>query len=261
MGAVFALFSGWYFWIPKIIGLNYKMGLSKIKFWILFLGVNLTFFPQHFLGLQGMPRRVSDYPDAFAGWNLISSYGSIVSVAAAWLFLYIVYAQLVDSKIANRFPWKAVQFFVDTLQVLLNRSYPSLEWGLTSPPKPHAFTSLPLQSNFVNLIDSNWVYSIFNKLGRFLCVYNNIHNILLILFVMFLVTVSLFMFITKPLKIKTGRLNILECSEYINNESVNYFRPRPSTGYPTPPPTPIPGPGPNPGPGPGTSYPTPPSTP
>jgi cytochrome c oxidase subunit 1 len=146
MGAVFAMFSAWYFWVPKILGLNYNMLLSKVQFWLLFLGVNLTFFPQHFLGLQGMPRRISDYPDAFAGWNLISSFGSIVSVIAAWLFLYIVYAQLVEGKSTTRFPWMTPQFYTDTLQALLNRSYPSLEWALSSPPKPHAFVSLPLQS-------------------------------------------------------------------------------------------------------------------
>jgi cytochrome c oxidase subunit 1 len=147
MGAVFALFSAWYFWVPKILGLNYNIMLSKVQFWVLFIGVNLTFFPQHFLGLQGMPRRISDYPDAFAGWNLISSFGSIVSVVAAWLFLYIVYTQLVQGSSAGRFPWINSQYFSDTLQTLLNRSYPSLEWALSSPPKPHAFVSLPLQSN------------------------------------------------------------------------------------------------------------------
>nr|AMX22253.1 cytochrome c oxidase subunit 1 [Cryphonectria parasitica] len=146
MGAVFAMFSGWYFWVPKLLGLNYNLTLSKVQFWILFLGVNLTFFPQHFLGLQGMPRRISDYPDAFAGWNLISSFGSIVSVVAAWLFLYIVYKQLLDGKVAVRNPWMTPQFYTDTLQALLNRSSPSLEWSLTSPPKPHAFVSLPVQS-------------------------------------------------------------------------------------------------------------------
>ncbi len=146
MGAVFAMFSGWYFWIPKILGLNYNLTLSKIQFWILFIGVNLTFFPQHFLGLQGMPRRIGDYPDAFAGWNLISSFGSIVSVIAAWLFIYIVYAQLINNRVSNRNPWLTPGFYTDTLQANLNRWYNSLEWGLSSPPKPHAFVSLPLQS-------------------------------------------------------------------------------------------------------------------
>ena len=148
MGAVFALFSGWYFWAPKILGLNYDITLSKLQFWILFIGVNLTFFPQHFLGLQGMPRRISDYPDAFIGWNIISSLGSLVSVVAAWLFLYIVYKQLVEGEPSVRNPWLTPQFYVDTLQAYLNRNYISLEWGLSSPPKPHAFTSLPLQSGF-----------------------------------------------------------------------------------------------------------------
>jgi heme/copper-type cytochrome/quinol oxidase subunit 1 len=146
MGAVFALFSAWYFWIPKILGLDYNRMLGKVHFWLLFIGVNVTFFPQHFLGLQGMPRRISDYPDAFAGWNLISSFGSIISVIATWLFLYIVYVQLVEGKATSRYPWLTPQFYSDSLQTLLNRSYNSLEWALSSPPKPHAFVSLPLQS-------------------------------------------------------------------------------------------------------------------
>ena len=146
MGAVFALFSAWYFWIPKILGLDYSRLLGKVHFWIMFIGVNVTFFPQHFLGLQGMPRRISDYPDAFAGWNLISSYGSIISVIATWLFLYVLYVQLVEGKATSRYPWLTPQFYSDLLQTLLNRSYNSLEWCLNSPPKPHAFVSLPLQS-------------------------------------------------------------------------------------------------------------------
>lgn len=149
MGAVFALFSGWYFWIPKMLGLMYNITLGNVHFWILFIGVNLTFFPQHFLGLQGMPRRISDYPDAFAGWNLISSYGSIISVVATWLFLYILYIQLVEGKASQRYPWIAPQFFSDLFQTLFNRNYNSLEWALNSPPKPHAFVSLPLQSFFL----------------------------------------------------------------------------------------------------------------
>jgi len=151
MGAVFALFSAWYFWIPKILGLNYDILLGKVHFWILFIGVNLTFFPQHFLGLQGMPRRISDYPDAFYGWNIISSYGSIISVVATGLFLHLVYNQLVKGEDSVRNPWSVPQFFFDLLQVKLNRIYDSLEWCLNSPPKPHAFVSLPITSAFLNI--------------------------------------------------------------------------------------------------------------
>ena len=146
MGAVFALFSAWYFWIPKILGVNYKITSGILHFWILFIGVNVTFFPQHFLGLQGMPRRISDYPDAFAGWNLISSLGSLVSVAATWLFLSLLYAQLVEGKATSRYMWLIPLYISDSLRAFLNRAYNSLEWALTSPPKPHAFASLPLQS-------------------------------------------------------------------------------------------------------------------
>jgi cytochrome c oxidase subunit 1 len=146
MGAVFALYSGWYFWIPKVLGMLYDVTLGKLHFWVLFIGVNVTFFPQHFLGLQGMPRRISDYPDAFAGWNIISSFGSIISVVATGLFLHIVYLQLVGNKNLSRYPWYAPPVFYDYLQILLSRLYTSLEWCLTSPPKVHAFVSLPLSS-------------------------------------------------------------------------------------------------------------------
>ena len=149
MGAVFGLFSAWYFWIPKILGVDYDLLLGKVHFWVLFIGVNLTFFPQHFLGLQGMPRRISDYPDAFAGWNIISSFGSIVSVIATLLFLYIVYNQLVYGEAVGRYPWFVPQFFFDYIQIILSKLFNSLEWCLNSPPKPHAFVSLPLTSNLL----------------------------------------------------------------------------------------------------------------
>jgi cytochrome c oxidase subunit 1 len=147
MGAVFALFSAWYFWIPKILGLEYDQVKGKAHFWIMFIGVNVTFFPQHFLGLQGMPRRISDYPDGFAGWNLVSSFGSIISVSATWLFLFIIYQQLVEGKAASRYTWQPTEFHSDILQTYLNRAYDSIEWAIQSPPKPHSFVSLPLQSN------------------------------------------------------------------------------------------------------------------
>lgn len=120
--------------------------LGKVHFVILFLGVNVTFFPQHFLGLQGMPRRISDYPDAFVGWNFVSSYGSLVSVIATLLFLYVLFMQLTQAKASIRYPWLSPQFYADLFRTLFNRNFNSLEWGLTSPPKPHAFDSLPVQS-------------------------------------------------------------------------------------------------------------------
>ena len=163
MGAVFGLFSAWYFWVPKILGLNYDLVLGKTHFWILFIGVNVTFFPQHFLGLQGMPRRISDYPDAFTGWNLISSFGSIISVIATILFLYVVYLQLIKGESIKRYPWYVNQFFFDSILLLLNRSYISLEWCLNSPPKAHAFVSLPITSNILDSI-LNIIDSIFNIL-------------------------------------------------------------------------------------------------
>lgn len=95
-----------------------------------------------------MPRRISDYPDAFAGWNQISSSGSLISVVATWLFLFVLYVQLVQGEASHRYPWLRWQFYGDLFQTLFNRNYNSLEWGLNSPPKPHAFVSLPLQSGF-----------------------------------------------------------------------------------------------------------------
>lgn len=95
MGAVFGIFAGFYYWIEKIVGLKYSQFLANLHFIIFFIGVNLTFFPMHFLGLAGMPRRVPDYPDFFAGWNKISSIGSSISIIAFFLFFYVVYDLLV----------------------------------------------------------------------------------------------------------------------------------------------------------------------
>src|SRR4051795_4290271 len=88
LGAVFAIFAGWYYWFPKMTGYLYNPLLAGVHFWTTFVGVNLVFFPHHFLGLAGMPRRYVDYPDAFAGWNMVSSYGSYLSAASVVIFLF-----------------------------------------------------------------------------------------------------------------------------------------------------------------------------
>jgi len=97
MGAVFALFGGFYYWVGKMTGYAYPEALGRAHFWVMFIGVNLTFFPQHFLGLAGFPRRYMDFPDAYAGWNYVSSFGSIISLVAVFLFMYILYRTFTDN--------------------------------------------------------------------------------------------------------------------------------------------------------------------
>ena len=147
MGAVFALFAAFYFWTPKILGKTFNENLGRIHFWSLFVGVNLTFMPQHFLGLAGMPRRIPDYPDAFYGWNLISSFGSMISVVATGLFVYIIYDILANGKPVDTNPWQVPAFFQSTPVFWMeNDSAPSLEWALDSPVPLHAYNVLPVQS-------------------------------------------------------------------------------------------------------------------
>lgn len=91
IGAVFAIFGGFYHWFHKITGRNLNDKYGQIHFWLIFVGVNLTFFPMHFLGLGGIPRRIPDYPDAYAGWNALASFGSILSAFASIFFFFIIY--------------------------------------------------------------------------------------------------------------------------------------------------------------------------
>lgn len=91
LGAVFGMLGGIYYWFDKITGVKYPETLGKIHFWIFFVGANLTFFPMHFLGIAGMPRRIPDYPDAFTDFNQIASYGSYLSALSALFFFYIVF--------------------------------------------------------------------------------------------------------------------------------------------------------------------------
>jgi cytochrome c oxidase subunit I len=98
MGAVFAIFGGFYYWIGKITGLRYPETLGQVHFWTTFLGVNLTFFPMHFLGLAGMPRRVPDYPDAYAMWNSVATFGSYMTSVSTLLFFYIIYLTLTQGE-------------------------------------------------------------------------------------------------------------------------------------------------------------------
>ena len=148
MGAVFALFAGFYYWAPKIIGKTYNEFLGKVHFWTLFIGVNLTFFPQHFLGLDGMPRRIPDYPDAFAPFNELSSIGSIISVIATAIFVVNVFNLFINGEEAGKNPWFIPPFFT-SISNLDNETHSSnsIEWVLDSPVPFHAFNMLPIQSS------------------------------------------------------------------------------------------------------------------
>jgi len=129
LGAVFTIFAGFYYWFPKMTGFMYDEKLAKIHFWLLFVGVNVVFFPQHFLGLAGMPRRYIDYPDAYWMWNFVSSIGALISLAATVVFLYTVYEAFQKKRIAGDNPWGV--------------GANTLEWTLPSPPPFHQYETLP----------------------------------------------------------------------------------------------------------------------
>lgn len=131
LGAVFALFAGYYYWSGKMFGRQYPEWMGQIHFWLTFVGVNLIFFPQHFLGLQGMPRRYIDYPDAYAGWNAVSSYGAYLTGAATVWFIVVVFYTMFRGKKPSDNYWDVKP-----------QSF-TLEWSLPSPPPFHQFDIQP----------------------------------------------------------------------------------------------------------------------
>ncbi|GGB19971.1 cytochrome c oxidase subunit 1 [Sphingomonas metalli] len=129
LGAVFSLFAGFYYWFPKMSGKMYNEFLGQLHFWVFFAGVNVMFFPMHFLGLQGMPRRYPDYPDAFAHWNHVATVGYMIMAAGMAIFFVNLIWSLIAGKKAEANPWGA--------------GATTLEWTLSSPPPYHQFETLP----------------------------------------------------------------------------------------------------------------------
>jgi cytochrome c oxidase subunit 1 len=130
LGAVFAIFAGWYYWFPKMYGIEYNEFFAQLHFWLTFIGANILFFPQHFLGLAGMPRRYADYPDAFAYWNYVSSIGSYMTAVATIVFLIGTFLAFAARKRTVDNPW--------------GEGATTLEWTLPSPPPFHQFETLPV---------------------------------------------------------------------------------------------------------------------
>jgi len=135
LGAVFAIFAGIYYWMGKMSGRQYPEWAGKLHFWMMFIGANLTFFPQHFLGRQGMPRRYIDYPEAFAYWNHISSIGAFISFASFVFFIGVVFYTLLAGKRETRANY-------------WNEYADTLEWTLPSPPPEHTFEQLPKREDW-----------------------------------------------------------------------------------------------------------------
>src|SRR5258707_4149692 len=130
LGSVFGIFGGFYYWIGKMSGRQYNETFGKIHFWTTFIGVNMTFFPMHFLGLAGMPRRIAEYPDAFAGWNYVASIGAFISFGSTLFFVFVVFHTLFAGKKAAANPW--------------GEGATTLEWHQPSPPPFHTYEELPV---------------------------------------------------------------------------------------------------------------------
>jgi cytochrome c oxidase subunit 1 len=130
LGSVFAIFAGFYYWVGKMSGRQYNETLGKLHFWMTFIGVNLAFFPMHFLGLAGMPRRTADYPEAFAGWNFVSSIGAYIAYVGTLFFVVSMLYTLLAGKKAPANPW--------------GDGATTLEWTVSSPPPFHSFDEIPV---------------------------------------------------------------------------------------------------------------------
>jgi cytochrome c oxidase subunit I len=130
LGAVFAIFAGFYYWFEKMFGIKYNGFLGGLHFWIMFIGVNIVFMPQHFLGLQGMPRRIVDYASGYSYWNLFSSIGYAITVVGVLVFLIMLVEAVVRRRKADANPW--------------GEGATTLEWTLSSPPPYHQFEELPV---------------------------------------------------------------------------------------------------------------------
>jgi cytochrome c oxidase subunit 1 len=129
LGAIFSIFAGFYYWFPKMTGRMYNETLGKIHFFLMFVGVNVVFFPMHFLGLDGMPRRIPDYTPAFAYWNKVSTIGYMITIAGVAAFFLNLIISFAAGKKAPANPW--------------GEGATTLEWTLSSPPPFHQYSTLP----------------------------------------------------------------------------------------------------------------------
>jgi cytochrome c oxidase subunit 1 len=129
VAAILGMFAGFYYWIGKMSGKQYPKTLSKLQFWIFFVGINVLFFPQHFSGLAGMPRRIPDYPDMYAGWNYVSSVGAVITAFGTLLFFVVLWKTLTSKELVPANQW--------------GEGATTLEWTVASPAPFHTHEVLP----------------------------------------------------------------------------------------------------------------------
>jgi cytochrome c oxidase subunit 1 len=129
IAAILAMFAGFYYWFAKMTGYMYSEGLAQLQFWVFFVGVNVLFFPQHFLGMAGMPRRIPDYPEAYAGWNYVSSIGALITIVGTVLFFVVIWKAFKDAVAAPANPW--------------GEGATTLEWTVDSPAPFHTHEQMP----------------------------------------------------------------------------------------------------------------------
>ena len=130
LGSVFGIFAGFYYWFPKMSGREIPEWMGQVHFALTFVGTNLAFFPMHFLGLAGMPRRVPDYPEAFTGWNFVASLGAGIAILAFGVFILATLYALANGRRAQANPWGV--------------GATTLEWTVASPAPHHTFEILPV---------------------------------------------------------------------------------------------------------------------
>jgi len=157
MGAVFSIFAGFYYWIEKIIGLQYNEYLGKLHFWVFFSGVNIAFFPMHFLGLAGMPRRVPDYPSAFKEWNEIATYGTFIALTSVAIFYVMVLVLFTTGKKGRRNPWNNVS----TRDLVFNLYKTKLNIGIMD-------SEVILEEDELGVYPDRWIYGDFDYLTEFI---------------------------------------------------------------------------------------------
>ena len=147
MGAVFGIFAGFYLWLPKITGRPVDEFYGRLHFYLMFLGANIVFLPQHFLGLSGQPRRIVDYPDAFKGWNEISSLGSLISVFSLIAFGLLLYRSFASEKINHDAIWSLTHYWspVSDSKAMVQVIPNSMEWAVRTPVPHHSFDDFVLE--------------------------------------------------------------------------------------------------------------------